>query len=269
MNEIEALITVARRYCIENHEYWTNEYADKRNGSDSPVYSYSNSDYNIFPRYNALSAILSGVEYIVGSKFDNVEECKQKLIYLGENTDSIFTEGEKSNIEKGVIQEERNKFCEFIESIEIDDLWKIPSLSYRRRLRDEERNKIRQKLEDKWGFDGGCWFPLVDINSSLPVIFVLKDHMKKEDFARIEEFIGKIAEKYLFEITENQIDYEIETNSLDMDCYETIVCDVSFGWVVYGSHENTITFGGKNLVKYVKHVFDGRSKILNKFPQYN
>jgi len=269
MNEIEALITAARRYCIENHEYWVNEYAEKGSDSNSPYWDYSDADYNLFPRYNALSAILSGVEYIVGSTFESIGECKKQLIFLGENTDSIFTRGEKNDIEERAIQEERNKFREFIESVEIEGLGKVPSLPHRRRLGDDERNEIRNKLEEKWGYDGGYWFPLVDVSSSLSVMFLSKGCIEREDFLNISRFVGELAGKYIFEITEDQLDYEIDAKSLDIDCYETIMCDESLEWVLYGSHESTIAFGGDKLVEHVELIFKDRLGMINELPEYD
>jgi len=46
MTEIESVITLARHY-------WFNKYSREKSGT-----SYSNNDYDLFPRYKALKAIL-------------------------------------------------------------------------------------------------------------------------------------------------------------------------------------------------------------------
>ncbi len=78
----EALITKARRYCMENYDYWTKKYQNEMSGNNIP---YSQKDYNIFPRYNALEAILGGVLTIVGKEFSCFEECKAELQKIGNN----------------------------------------------------------------------------------------------------------------------------------------------------------------------------------------
>jgi hypothetical protein len=65
MSPADALITAARRYCEDNHSYWANRYANERSGADFPAYSYSEGDYDLFPRYNVLAAILAQVEVLV------------------------------------------------------------------------------------------------------------------------------------------------------------------------------------------------------------
>jgi len=44
MTNIESLITLARHYCINNHNFWVEKYEHERSGK-----MYSDSDYNIFP----------------------------------------------------------------------------------------------------------------------------------------------------------------------------------------------------------------------------
>ena len=264
MNEIEALVTAARRYCIDNYNYWSNEYSERRSGSDFPVYSYSENDYNLFPRYNALSAILHGIEYLVGSKFDNIEICRAKIIKLGQTSQSIFTEG-KNIIERNAIKEERDKFCHFIESIKSSELKNVLPLPYRRRLKDSEREIIRQKLLNIWQFDGGSWIPLVDINPSISTLFFNKDNLNEQDLKKIQDVITQKADLNLYEISEEQLDYEIESNDLQIDCYETVYCDKNLDWLIYGSHENTVAFGGNWLIDYMKQLFSDRKEKINKF----
>lgn len=69
----------------------------------------------------------------------------------------------------------------------------------------------------------------------------------------------------IYQITEDRIDYEIEFDSFDVNLYETIVSDNSFKWVIYGSHEGTLTFGGVKLVDFVKSLFLDKQEKLNKW----
>ena len=83
---------------------------------------YSDNDYNLFPRYNALSAILLGVETFVGQTFSSLDNCKQELQQVGLTSQTPFTTGKQNDIERNAIQDERNKFVKFIDSVTDNEL---------------------------------------------------------------------------------------------------------------------------------------------------
>ena len=97
MTDTEALITAARRYLGDNHNYWANRYSKERTGDNFP-YTYTYNDYNLFPRYNILSAILDKVETLVGQNNLNNDTCKQELKNFGLTANSAFTTGEQNDI---------------------------------------------------------------------------------------------------------------------------------------------------------------------------
>src|ERR671912_231407 len=106
MTPTEALITTARRYCMDNHSYWSKRYGDEMSHNNNP---YSDNDYNLFPRYNALAAILLGVETFVGQTFTSLDHCKQELKQAGLTSQTPFTKGKQKEIARNAIQDERNK----------------------------------------------------------------------------------------------------------------------------------------------------------------
>ena len=263
MKDVEELITLARRYCQENFSYWANRYSTERTGNDFP-YTYSESDYNLFPRYNVLSAILANVETLVDQDFQDLESCKNELKQIGLSAQSIFTTGEQNEIEKNAIDEERKKFVHFIEGVTQNDLLLAEPLPYRRRLKPEEKAQIRKQLFEKWNYDGDYWDPLVD-NSPHPIVFVMKANLTDSDYDQIIAFIRANAKSRIFEVTEDGADAEIEFSLFHPDCYETMYFDPTFDWVVYGSHESTITFGGTPLIKFIEELFFDRREKLNKW----
>ncbi len=261
MTDIEALITIARRYCIDNNKYWMDRYSKELSGNNNP---YSDNDYDLFPRYNALTAILQGVEIIVGQDFSSMDDCKDELKKLGLISQSRFTEGKHNPIESKAIQEERNKFVDLIESINAIDIKKVEPLPYKRRLSEIEAKEVRRQFEMNLGYDGSYWNPLNE-KSKIETIFLMKENLLESDQNKIIDFIKSHAEKRLFEIKEDMLDYELEIDSLDIDCYETIYSDMSFKWAIYGSHESTVAFGGTELVKFVKQLFGDRVEEINKW----
>jgi len=282
MTDIEKLITSARHYCIDNYKFWSEKYSKEASGHNNP---YSDNDYNLFPRYNVINAIQQGVETLVGQNFTSFETCKQELVKMGKNSHSISTidsnedlhllgesgrhksvGGRNNTIENNAMNEERKKFIEFVSSITIEDISNVEPLPYRHRLTDTEMLSVRRQLLEHWNFDGGYWNPLDD-KSPKETVFLMKDNITDDDCKKIVDYLISNSNKRLYEVTENRIDYEIEFDSFDIDLCETIVTDKTFEWVIYGSHEETIAFGGSTLINFIKSLFANRQDKLNKFEQ--
>jgi len=283
MTNIEALVTKARRYCLENHKTWTDRYNSERTGNNFP-YTYSKSDYNLFPRYQVLSAILQGIETLVGRDFDNFEDCKGELILIGKNSHTIDTIksnkelhllGRRSNLvrlskrmnrtSKKAIQDERNKFIHFIKTTNQTNISNIEPLPHERKLNDKEANHIRNKLLNIWNYDGDYWEPL-ESKSPKQTVFIMSDYLTESDKQEIIFEIKKITkDKFFYILTEDLVDYELELSLLNMELYESIICDSSYEWVVYGSFESSIAFGGELLIEKINTIFEHRTELLNKW----
>lgn len=247
---------------------------------------YSKNDYNLFPRYNALGAILQGVQTFVDKEFNSFEECKTVLKRIGMESNSIFTvngneelhllgkiskyfgkSGKHNKIERKAIQNEREKFVAFIAEQSPESVRDVEPLPYERRLSEEESEQVRKQLLECWNYDGDYWEPLEN-KSPKPTIFLMNDNIESSVKQEIEKSIKEnIKTDKIFVITEDRIDYEIEIEQLSIDLYETIICDKTFEWVVYGSHESTTAFGGDFLINKLNQLFESRKEKLNKWEQ--
>jgi hypothetical protein len=261
MTETEKIITLARRYCTENYTLWANKYSMGKSGNNNP---YSDNDYNIFPRYNAIDAILKGVETIVGKSFIDIENCKSELKAIGQNCQTLFTTGKLNEISKKAIQEERKKFNDFIDIITDEQLETVEPLPYRRRLLESEANEVRKKLLKNWNFDGGYWEPLTPCCIK-PFIFFNKENLSEHDFKIIKDIILCFQDNTIYEISEQRYDYEIAKSEIDIDCYETIYTNKNFEWIIYGSHEGTIAFGGEWLLAQLDKKLGDKRELKNKW----
>ena len=171
-----------------------------------------------------------------------------------------------SEIEKKVIEDERNKFIKFIDNTSPDKFLEIEPLPYRRKLKVKEAELIRKQLFEIWNYAGDYWEPL-DNKSPKPTIYLMKENVTEDDIQQIIDFVKHKADKRIFEISEDRNDYEIEIESFTPDLYETICCDKDLEWVVYGSHESTIAFGGTWLIESITKLFAGRQEKLNLWEQ--
>ena len=133
-------------------------------------------------------------------------------------------------------------------------------------LTKAESKQVRQALFEIWNFQGNYWVPLEDL-SPKPTIFLMKSNLTESDYLHIIEEIQKYADNKLFEIPEDGSDAEIEFKLFHPDCYETIYCDRSFDWIVYGSHEGSVAFGGVWLLDFIRKLYSDRKDQLNMWDQ--
>lgn len=248
MTPIEALVTAARKYCMDNLSYWANLNSDH--------------DYETLPRNRILSAILGQVETLVDTVYPNLVDCRQALSLAGQTARAGFTSSFQNKISQSAIQDECDKFVDYVTTVTLGELGLVDPLPYTRRLNPTEQEDVRWRLLERWNFDGDYWDPLVE-KCQETFIFLNKANCSKEDYSAIVSYIVQHAEAHLFEITEQGEDAEIANSLFDPDCYETIYCDRSFSWIVYGSHESTITFAGEKLIGFIQTLFADRPQLLN------
>lgn len=263
MTLTEALVTAARRYCKEHLTRWTRRYSAEHPGFNSPVYSLTDSDYDFLARYHVLAAILDDVEKLVGKTFPSLEACRETLFHIGLTARSLFTENDHP-IAIAARQEEREHFVQYLQNLAPEALAQIAPLPYRRRLNEEESSIVRQQLLERWRYDGNHWVPLA-ANIPANTLFVAQSAMTQADRNAVTDYICQHAMPYLFEITADHSDAEITCRDLDTNCYATVYCDENYNWLIYGSHESTLTFAGEQLLLFVRQLFAGREQELNKF----
>ncbi|NML39778.1 hypothetical protein HHL17_21445 [Chitinophaga sp. G-6-1-13] len=264
MTLTEAFITAARRYCKEHHTRWTRRYSKERTGTNDPVYSLSDQDYDFLSRYHVLAAILDEVEKLVGKTFPSLEACRETLFHIGLTARSLFTESDHP-IAIAARQEEREHFVQYLQSMTPKTLAQVAPLPYRRRLNEEESSIVRQQLLERWHYDSSHWAPLAG-NIPSNTLFVAQSALTPADRSAVTGYICQHAMPHLFEITADHTDAEITCSELDTNCYATVYCDENYNWLIYGSHESTLTFAGEQLLLFVRQLFTGRERVLNQWP---
>ena len=141
---------------------------------------------------------------------------------------------------------------------------------YVRKLSENESQILRQKLLEIWQFGKyAYWYPL---HGDAPpnTVYMAQDELKYADCLAIAKWIQKISGNRIFLLTESEGDFEQDISLDDVDDVEDIttdlnedvVVDKSLSWMIYGSHENTITFTGKQLVEFIETLFAERKELL-------
>lgn len=247
MNKIENLQTEIRRYCINNYSHWIEKYFELTSiGTDRSGFGYTDEALYIFPRYVLLNAILVEVESYNPEGFSTVEEAKRFFSLVATETQSTTTQPHDNKIEHKAISEERAALCKFIEQFTEQDLLSVEPLFYRRVLSGKEGDSIWEKLSSRWQIPKWYWFPLA-IEKPDNVEGFQDAYFEKEVGAEeLQAILRSHGVKKVWEIREYGANYQLELSAFESyyNGAEGFWCDETFDWIIYASHENSITIGG-------------------------
>lgn len=125
---------------------------------------------------------------------------------------------------------------------------------------------LKEKLDEMTLYDT-YWYPLNKLKIDIPVIAFNIDKIYQDNYINFIETIMK--ECNILEVTSVQLEQEIVLDNLnifellkesDEDgynfpwCIETYYFDDKKDWMIYVSHEGSITFSGKRMVEVAKKV---------------
>lgn len=261
----EQLHTAIRRYCMENHFFWWNKYIEldcsnkTRDGFD-----YTNEAYSIFPRYNVLNAILTEIEKTQPSDFSSFEEAKEYFCLVANQAENVFTKPPNNEIANRIMDEERKKLSNFITQFNTTDLQKIEPLFYRRVLSEDENQILRKKLKSAWKVDG-YWFPLTVWKPQDTEAFQDKYFEEEVGYEKTQQILRDLDVQRIWELREGEINYEIDVNAVEFyyNGEEAFWFDKTFSWLIYVSHESSITFAGSVLSEIKKNWTNWKKRLWN------
>jgi hypothetical protein len=246
MNAAVALHTAARRYCLARFTYWCDRYSElvsrgrdrQRNGD------YTDKAYAIFPRYNVLKAIRVEIERIDPVADVTLEDMKVMLIRAGDTAEDDFTRNATNEIKQRVTDEERAAYCRYIEDLSALDLESIEPFPYRRVLDDEETKAIWSRLRRIWNITEHYWYPLSDRPSNEVEAFQASWNSIQPEVLR--SLLAERGIERVWELREYGPQYEEDTVLFE-SLYTGSEGYWSAGdldWIVYASHEGSVTVGG-------------------------
>lgn len=145
-------------------------------------------------------------------------------------------------------------------------------------LSSEETGKLRTQLEyilsktvDKWE---PYWYPLCKVKENIPVIAfdsgfiareenfkIIRDIFVKHNISQIIELKELYNARIIESFTDEEYFLEKDGDSIKLPYMsECFWFDSNNDWILYASHECTITFGGDWLVNEVKSQINNYSK---------
>jgi hypothetical protein len=262
--KIAKLHSAARQYCEERHAFWANKYSKIcKAGRDRVGKSYTKEALSVFPRYNVLAAILEEIERFIPEDFSDFNEARSLIAEAGSAAETIFTEPPHGKIEKQVMDEERAAFTRYINEISDQSLESVQLLPFRKVLLKKESSEIWKLIKDAWELPKGYWYPLIENKPSNVEAFQDIHFERNISNDILIKFFKNRGIMKFWELREYGAEYEMDIEIFEpyYNGAEGFWTSSSFDWIVYCSHESSVSVGGW-LLDEVKQSWPDWEKYL-------
>lgn len=232
-HSIAALHQAARWYCLDRVRYW--QHLPKHLFSDlAPPWPWE-----------TLEFLLCQVEQFVPTDFATVDELREMLILV------TGIPG-KAVLESTPDSQELVLFKQFLLNSDSAQWSHVPQLPYRRVLTDAETVRLRQSLEARWGrwYGGYCdrlTSPVATLDLAILEMPGSCDYLRRAVSAQNEGH-------RLFELREWGPSFEQEVEDTAFQAAEGFWMGRSLDWMVYVSHEASVTFAGQQLIEAMSQL---------------
>lgn len=257
MDNLIALYTAARRYSIDRAQDLRSQYFDRINEPDPP--------FSVWPRVAVLDALLVDIESVVPDQFSSPDALRDYLLLAGSTATSAATK-QYSSVATDLIDEERDRFRIYVEGLTAADLRNIAPLPSRRRLSDAESGHAWDALDQRWQTHGGKeWYPLTADEPQGVIAFQAAWFHRAIPDEYLRSLLRDHGIERCWELYEHGWVHEIATELVSthyghfegMECYVTAD---DMGWLIYASHESSITVAGDWLIEAIKAEWPEREQ---------
>jgi hypothetical protein len=261
MDEKTVLHTAARRYCQARFSEWVQVYEELQLKENwrveklfQPGWTYSDEAYKTFPRYRIAKETQVEIERLVADSSGSLSELKTSLIDAAAKAQAKLEHELTNGLARKAIREEAEDFTIYLETLTRTDLAAVEPLPGRRVLNEDESKTIWQELKRTWHIEEGYWFPLK--NGTIPPN-ILAFHTDYFQNIAGQELIRQELEKRhvstVFLLHEfGDPEYEIDLGIFEpgyRDGGEQYSTSKQMDWMIYASHESSITVCGQWLTQ--------------------
>jgi hypothetical protein len=266
MDEKTALHTVARRYCQERFSEWVQVYEDLQRNENwrvdnlfKPGWDYSDEAYRTFPRYRVAKNTQTEIERLAADSRMSPAEMRRFLIAASEKAQAGLQIELTNKLAHEAIREEAEDFRVYVETLAPTDLIHVEPLPYRRVLGREESELHWGELRKAWSVGGGYWFPLKEGQMPPNILAFHTDYFQSINGQRIlREALERQGVSHVLLLHEfGDPEYEIELGIFEpgyRDGGEQYSTSKQADWIVYASHESSITVGGEWLINVFRSL---------------
>ena len=154
--------------------------------------------------------------------------------------------GARSAIQAAAIQDERDEFVEALRKFTPESIAALPALPYRRVLSTAEVASLWKRVAARWGGSHGKIYPLAERTDSSLRAYDDEAFDKEFPAERLQSILRSRGVERIYELRE----YGDENYLMSIDCWEpyydaegTWFSD-PLDWVMFWSHEGSVTTGG-------------------------
>lgn len=253
LDDDTALHTAARGHCQERFSEWIEIYAGLQRTENWQVqklfhsgWDYCAEAYRTFPRYRIAKNTQVELERLIPASSANRREMRARIITAAKESHAKLQIQLTNKLAQRALLEDAEDFRAYIETLTPADLKDVEELPYRRVLGEEESKRLWKQVRRNWNIAEGYWFPLK--NGPIPphVLAFHTDYFQNiGGEALLREVLKKRGVSTVFLLHEfGDPEYEIELGVF-VPGYrgggEQYSTSKESDWVVYASHESSIT----------------------------
>jgi len=272
MDTREALHTLARRHCMERHAHWAQVYEGLcRKESEEPNWEYSDEANATFPRYLVWQAILDEVERIETRFTPTTGLLRAELAAAGFRAQTVMTTNPKlPAIAIKAMAEERDEFASFVSSVPENALNAVEPLLLRRVFGKDELQRLWDSLSTRWDIaKHEYWWPLRAGAAPPSVVAFHEDYLDDAKLSAVRKILIAHSVDRVWELREfgeRGCEQSVEAFKPAYNGEEGYFTSSGFEWVVYASHESSITLAGDWLVAGFRDLFPACEKFSYEGP---
>jgi hypothetical protein len=176
----------------------------------------------------------------------------------------MFTCDPISDVDARAMAEERKLFVRYLNSLEEPQLHDIEPLPYRRVLGEAEAATLRSQVAAAWGIAGGYWYPLDGVERQDVLAFQAPYFRRDLPGSTLHRLIGESGVSRVYELREYGPNYELDLGEMDPEYNgaEGYWCAESLDWIIYASHESSVTVGGQGLVAAIQQAWPAWDRFV-------
>jgi hypothetical protein len=222
--------------------------------------SYTAEAYSTFPRYLVWEAILNEVERLETRSAATADALREELASAGWRAQTALTTNPGlPPTAIAVMAEEREVFARFVRSVPESQLASVEPLQLRRVFGEEELRQLWENLDARWDVKKHhYWWPLRDGAGPPDALSFHTDWFDAIRVAAFREVLTGHGVSQVWELREfGEWGCEQDVSTLEpvYTGEEGYWTSLSADWLVYASHESSITLAGAWLVAGFRERF--------------
>lgn len=250
---IELLHTAARRYCVDRIAHWHRAY-DEQQARRSKRFDdrHPDDEDRIFPRCNVLGAILSEIERWLPADAASLDDARARLTAAARTAAGPFTSS-MSPIANAAMADERVAFERFATDSTAADWAAAAPLPFRRMLADADADARYRAFCARWGTWHGGYPDRDEVPSTLTLHVEVWDDLPF--LATLRTILADHSVDHLFELRELGGSAEVSLAATEFTYNGSEgywYADAGEPWMIYASHEASVTLGGAWLLAAVR-----------------